>query len=608
MCGIVGYVGEKDSTNILVGGLKKLEYRGYDSAGLAIMTGSKISLTREVGNLSHLEGAIAKDFPHGKLGIGHTRWATHGRPTKENAHPHTDCKGRISMVHNGIIENFIDLKEGLIERGHVFKSETDTEVIPHLIEELYDGDLYEAVRLAIKKLEGSFAIAVICEDHPGEIIIARKDSPLIVGLGSGEYFIASDIPAVLSHTKDIYIIGDHEMAKVTKGAITVTDFEASPIEKEIMKVAWDEKAAERGGFEDFMLKEIFEQPGAIKETLRGKLKASSGISLDDLDLSKKELAGFNKVVILACGTSYHAGLIAKKAIEKWVKIPVEVDISSEFRYSDPFLDNGALVIAITQSGETADTLAGIREARRKGAKVIGVTNVLGSTITREADSSLYTHAGPEIGVAATKTFVCQIAVLFALALYMAEARGALSLDEILSIQAEMEKIPVWVEEILGDKGHVEEVAKKFASCDDFLFLGRGVGLPVALEGALKLKEISYIHAEGYAAGEMKHGPIALIDEGVPVVVVATVSEVYEKTLGNVQEVKARGAEVIAIASKGNDEVKKVVDHVFYVPEASEIISAILGVIPLQLLSYYIAKARGCNVDQPRNLAKSVTVE
>ncbi len=608
MCGIVGYVGDKDSAEILVSGLKRLEYRGYDSAGLAILAGGDISLVREVGNLSNLKRALDGNCPVGSLGIGHTRWATHGRPTQENAHPHLDCTGKISVVHNGIIENFIDLKEGLIARGHTFKSETDTEVIPHLIEELYQGDLYEAVKGAIKKLEGSFAIAAISKENPGEIIIARKDSPLIVGLGSGEYFVASDIPAVLSYTKDIYIIGDHEMAKVTKDSVTVTDFEGGPVEKEVMKVTWDEEAAEKGGFEDFMLKEIFEQPKAIKETLRGKLRASGGVTLEDLDFSREEIALFNKIVILACGTSYHAGLIAKKAIEKWVGVPVEVDISSEFRYSDPFLDDAALVIAITQSGETADTLASVREAKRKGAKVIGVTNVLGSTITREADASLYTHAGPEIGVAATKTFVCQIALLFAFALYMAEARGTLEIGEIQTIQAELEKIPGWIEEILEEKEVVEAVSKAVSSCEDFLFLGRGVGLPVALEGALKLKEISYIHAEGYAAGEMKHGPIALIDEGVPVVVVVTASQTHEKILANVQEVKARGAKVIGIASNGDDEAEKVIDHVLYVPSASEIVSAILAVIPLQLLSYYIAKIRGCNVDQPRNLAKSVTVE
>lgn len=608
MCGIVGYVGDKDSAEILLGGLKRLEYRGYDSAGLAVMNDGNITFLREVGNLSHLEKALAQSPLLGSIGIGHTRWATHGRPTQENAHPHTDCKGDITLVHNGIIENFINLKEGLIKRGHVFKSETDTEVIPHLIEEEYQGDLFEAVRLAIKNLEGSFAIAVMAKDHPGKIVIARKDSPLIIGLGSGEYFVASDIPAVLRHTKEIYIIGDNEMGLVTKEALTITDFAGSPVQKEVMTVAWDEEAAEKGGFDDFMLKEIFEQPGAIKETLRGKLKTTGGVVLEDLSFSDDDFAGFNKVVILACGTSYHTGLIAKKAIEKWVRIPVEVDISSEFRYSDPFLDSTALVIAITQSGETADTLAGVREAKRKGATVIGVTNVLGSTITREADSTLFTHAGPEIGVAATKTFVCQIAVLFAFALHMAEARAGLTRQEILSIQAELENIPAFIEQILDDLGEIKEVAKTFADCEDFLFLGRGVGLAVALEGALKLKEISYIHAEGYAAGEMKHGPIALIDEGVPVVVVATASDVYEKILANVQEVKARGAKVIGVVSKGDEEAKKVIDHLFYVPQASEIVSAILAVIPLQLLSYYIAKVRGCNVDQPRNLAKSVTVE
>ncbi|MDO8886024.1 glutamine--fructose-6-phosphate transaminase (isomerizing) [Candidatus Oleimmundimicrobium sp.] len=608
MCGIVGYIGSKNSVPILIEGLKKLEYRGYDSAGIAFFDNGKINIMREVGNLSHLEAAVNKDKPCGSLGIGHTRWATHGRPTKENAHPHEDCKNKIFLVHNGIIENFLDIKKQLTEKGHIFHSETDTEVIVHLIEEHYKKDLFEAVQKAVKKLEGSFAIAVICQDHPNLIVVARKDSPLIIGVGNNEYFVASDIPAVLNHTKNIFILEDYEMAKVTPEGVYMATFDGKEIKKEIFKVKWDEEAAEKGGFEDFMLKEIFEQPKAIRETTRDKLNKTGEIFFDDLQFNKEELLKINKVVIIACGTSYHAGLVGKAAIEHWAKIPVEVDISSEFRYSDLILNENTLVIAITQSGETADTLAGVREAKSKKAKVIGITNVLGSTITREADGVVYTHAGPEIGVAATKTLVSQMVALYIFALYLARIHKCLDEKEASAIIKDILLLPDKVEEILSGNGKIKEVAENYADCADFLFLGRGVGLPVALEGALKLKEISYIHAEGYAAGEMKHGPIALIDDGVPVVVVATKSKVYEKILGNIQEVKARGADIIAVASRGDGEIKKVVDHVFYVAEAPEIISAILAVVPLQLLAYHMAKVRGCNVDQPRNLAKSVTVE
>ncbi len=608
MCGIVGYIGSKNSVPILIDGLKKLEYRGYDSAGLAILSDGKIDIVREVGNLSHLENALNKNELCGNLGIGHTRWATHGRPTKENAHPHADCKNNISVVHNGIIENFLNLKEQLMERGHVFHSETDTEVIVHLIEEYYEGDLLAAVQNAAKKLEGSFAVAAICRDHPDLIVVARKDSPLIIGIGNGEYFVASDIPAVLKHTKNIFILEDYEMAKITPEGICIVTFDGEEVKKDIFKVEWDGEAAEKGGFEDFMLKEIYEQPKAIKETMRDKFSKEDEIIFEKLQLSEEDIRNINKVVIIACGTSYHAGLVGKEAIEHWAKIPVEVDISSEFRYSDPILNENTLVVAITQSGETADTLAGVKEAKNKGAKVIGITNVLGSTITREADGIIYTHAGPEIGVAATKTLVCQMVALYIFALYLAKIRKYLNTEETSAIAKDILMLPDKVEEILSGNGKIKESAENYANCTDFLFLGRGIGLPVALEGALKLKEISYIHAEGYAAGEMKHGPIALIDDGVPVVVVATKSKVYEKILGNIQEVKARGADVVAVASCGDDEIEKVADYVFYLPETPEIISAVLAVVPLQLFAYHMAKERGCNVDQPRNLAKSVTVE
>ncbi|HDP70090.1 MAG TPA: glutamine--fructose-6-phosphate transaminase (isomerizing) [Actinobacteria bacterium] len=608
MCGIVGYVGNKNSVPILLDGLKKLEYRGYDSAGLAVPGNGMVEIVKEVGNLSHLEDAVSNNRINGNLGIGHTRWATHGRPTQANAHPHNDCKNKISVVHNGIIENFIELKEALIGRGHTFHSETDTEVIPHLIEECYDGDLFEAVQSAIKDLEGSFAIAVICQDNPDLIVVARKDSPLIIGIGDREYFVASDIPAVLNYTKDIFILQDCEMAKITSKGISITTFEGEEVNKDIFKVKWDDEAAEKGGYEDFMLKEIYEQPKAIRETLRDKFGKDGEIIFEEVPFGKEKACELNKVVIIACGTSYHAGLVGKQAIEQWAKVPVEVDISSEFRYSNPILNENDLVITITQSGETADTLAGVREAKNRGATVIGVTNVLGSTITREADGMIYTHAGPEIGVAATKTLVSQMAVLYVFALYLAKCRGTLSDEEIAAIACDIQKLPDQVEEILSANGKIKDVANKYANCADFLYLGRGIGLPVALEGALKLKEISYIHAEGYAAGEMKHGPIALLDEGVPVVAIATKSKVHEKILGNIQEVRARGADVIAVSTFGDKEIEKVADHTFYVTETMETLSAILAVIPLQLLAYYMAKARGCNVDQPRNLAKSVTVE
>jgi len=608
MCGIVGYVGDKNSVPILMGGLKKLEYRGYDSAGLAVFNNGKIEVIREVGNLAHLEKAVAKKEPYGNLGIGHTRWATHGRPTKENAHPHTDCKNGISIVHNGIIENFLELKKNLTGKGHIFRSETDTEVIAHLIEKHYDGDLFKAVQYAVDELEGSFALAAISRDFPDLIVVARKDSPLVIGLGDNEYFVASDIPAVLSHTKNIFILENHEMAKITPRGVWVTNFEGKEVKKDILKVKWSEEAAEKGGYEDFMLKEIYEQPKAIKETMRDKFDRNGQMLFEGMQLGEEDVCKLKKVVIIACGTSYHAGLVAKQAIEHWAKIPVEVDISSEFRYCDPILDENTLAIAITQSGETADTLAGVREAKSKGARVIGITNVLGSTITREADGVVYTHAGPEIGVAATKTLVSQMVALYIFALYLARARNTLSDKKISAITEEIKNLPDQVEKILSGNGVIKKAAKKYANCTNFLFLGRGIGLPVALEGALKLKEISYIHAEGYAAGEMKHGPIALIDDGVPAVVVATKSKVHEKILGNIQEVKARGADIIAVSSFGDTEIEKVVDYVFYIPETTEILSAILAVVPLQLFAYYMAKTRGCNVDQPKNLAKSVTVE
>lgn len=607
MCGIVGYIGQQDTISMLINGLKRLEYRGYDSAGIAIIN-SEVSVVRRLGKLRELETALLEDMPASLIGIGHTRWATHGKPSEENAHPHRDCTGNIAVVHNGIIENYISLKEDLQSRGHTFTSETDTEVIAHLIEEKYDGNLLEAVKAAIKELKGSFAIAVIGKGEPDKIIAARKDSPLILGVGQGENFIASDIPAVLGSTREIILLDNDELAEVTCDSIRVYDAQDMVVEREVFTVQWDCEAAEKCGYEDFMLKEIHEQPVAVRETLRSRFQ-DNGIVFENIsNLTDEAIKAVKKIFIVACGTSYHAGLVGKNTIENWVRVPVEVDIASEFRYRNPIIDKDTLVITISQSGETADTLASMREAQAMGAKVIAISNVVGSTITREADGTIYTHAGPEIGVAATKTLVSQIAAIYALGLYLAQVRGTMSQTEISGIIAELKDLPDKIAKVLEDVSNIEECANKFADCRSFLFLGRGIGVPVAMEGALKLKEISYIHAEGYAAGEMKHGPIALLERDVPVVVVATKSHTYEKVISNIQEVKARDSYVIAVATEGDDEIKQHADYVLYVPETPEFLSAIPAVVPLQLLSYYIAKIRGCDVDQPRNLAKSVTVE
>lgn len=610
MCGIVGYIGEKDSVPILIEGLKRLEYRGYDSAGLAVLSGDKndIVIIKEQGRLDKLEKTVRANSFQGKTGIGHTRWATHGKPSKENAHPHLDCKGKIALVHNGIIENFFTLREDLKKQGHIFKSQTDTEVLIHLIEENFNGSLTETVRKALRCLDGSFAVAVICSDDPDLIVAAKKDSPLVIGLGEGEYFVASDIPALLEHTKDVLIMKDNEIAEIDRNGVRITTIDNKPVEREIFKVKWNVEAAEKSGYPDFMLKEIYEQPVAVHETILGKFRENNEIVLNELALSEKEINNFNKVFIIACGTSFHAGLVARQLIEKWARLAVEIDIASEFRYRDPVLDDKTLVIAITQSGETSDTIAAVREAKKKNGRVIAVTNVVGSSITREADGVIYTHAGPEIGVAATKTLVSQIVALYILALCLAQIRKQIDFSTANKIIDEIKCLPDKIKEVLSIAPYVKECSKRFVDCADFLFLGRGVGYPVALEGALKLKEISYIHAEGYAAGEMKHGPIALLDKNVPVVVVANNSSVYDKIINNILEAKARDATIIAVATSGDEEIKQFVDYVFYVPEVSELLSSIITIIPLQLFAYYIAKERGCDVDQPRNLAKSVTVE
>jgi glucosamine--fructose-6-phosphate aminotransferase (isomerizing) len=608
MCGIVGYVGPRQASDVLLGGLARLEYRGYDSAGVAVLADNEIQVKRRVGKLVNLRDALGKVPVSGSVGIGHTRWATHGRPSEENAHPHVDCTGRIAVVHNGIIENYMELREELAQAGHILRSETDTETVAHLVEAYYEGDLREAVSRAIKRLEGAYALGVVHADHPETVVAARKDSPLIIGIGEGENIVASDIPAVLEYTREVLALADGQVAVVTAGAVHVTDLDGVPVEPEMMHVEWDLEAAEKCGFEDFMLKEIHEQPTAIRETLRGRMGADGAIQLSELDMTPEQVTAVGRVFILACGTSYHAGIVAKTLIETWARIPVEVQVSSEFRYSDPIVDDGTLVVAITQSGETADTLAGVREARDRGAKVIAITNVVGSRVTRESDGVIYTHAGPEIGVAATKTFTAQIAALTVLALKLAQAKGALSQERIGSLWEELSHVPDIVEALLVDLQAIDECAAAYKDVYSTLFLGRGVGVAVAMEGALKLKEISYIHAEAYAAGEMKHGPIALITQDVPVVVVATQGHTYEKVVSNIQEVRARGAEVIAVATHGDDEIARHAEHVLYIPATSEVLSAIPATIPMQVLAYRIAKLRGCNVDQPRNLAKSVTVE
>jgi len=609
MCGIVGYVGPLRATDVLLGGLARLEYRGYDSAGVAVTADGGLAIVRRVGRLANLAEALGSHPLASNVGIGHTRWATHGRPNEENAHPHADCGQRLAVVHNGIIENYADLREELAAAGHILRSETDTEAIAHLIESYYTGDLAAAVRKTLSRLDGSYALAVVHADHPDTIVAARKDSPLIIGLGADQNIVASDIPAVLEYTRRVLVLHDGEIAVVTGDDVVVTDASGSVVsEAEIIDVQWDLEAAEKGGYEDFMLKEIHEQPHALRETLRGRMGDGGEIQLSELEMSPEQVGSVDRVLVIGCGTSYHAGLVGKSLIERWARIPVEVDFSSEFRYRDAIIDDDTLVVAITQSGETADTLAGVREARDRGAKVIAITNVVGSRVTRESDGVIYTHAGPEIGVAATKTFTAQIAALTVLALKLAQASGALSQDRVLALWDELMTIPDVVEAELANPEPPTGCADMFATAPSSLFLGRGMGVPVAMEGALKLKEISYIHAEAYASGEMKHGPIALITEDMPIVVVATQGPTYEKVVSNIQEVRARGARVIAVATAGDDEIRRHADCVLYVPRVSDALSAIPASIPLQLLAYHIAKGRGCDVDQPRNLAKSVTVE
>lgn len=609
MCGIVGYIGSRPVVPILVEGLKKLEYRGYDSAGVAVFSQGAISTTKSLGKLAVLEEKLTGNAPEGTIGIGHTRWATHGRPSDENSHPHRDCTGKITVVHNGIIENFQRLKEALIEKGHKFISQTDTEVVAHLLEENFDGDVVSTVRKVVTMLEGSYALGVLTEYEPDKLVAVRKDSPLIVGLGDHEYFIASDIPAVLNHTRKTYILNDGEMAILTREGVTVTDLVGNVIEKEVHEVTWDAEEAEKSGYEHFMLKEIFEQPKALRETLAGRLSDdNSKVILDEIKLTPEEIKDIDKVVIVACGTAFHAGMVGKYVIEDVARISVEVDIASEFRYRNPIVTDRTLAVVISQSGETADTLAALREAKKRGAKVVGITNVVGSSVAREADHVIYTWAGPEIAVASTKAYTTQLLGMFLLALYLGQVRGTIGAEQLKEIIAEMRELYPKVQTILDNMDSVKKYVDKYANVEDVFFLGRSADYAVALEGSLKLKEISYIHAEAYAAGELKHGTLALIVEGILVVALATQMDVFDKMVSNVVEVKARDASVLGVTFEGETELAKVVDDVIYIPKTHKLLSPVLTVIPLQLLAYYIAVARGCDVDKPRNLAKSVTVE
>ncbi|MDQ6664785.1 MAG: glutamine--fructose-6-phosphate transaminase (isomerizing) [Acidobacteriota bacterium] len=617
MCGIVGYVGARKAVPIILEGLKRLEYRGYDSAGIAVYCDDNtLGIRRAPGKLRNLEEAIRMQPLDGAYGIGHTRWATHGRPTEENAHPHRDCTGDIVVVHNGIVENYLSLKDELQHEGHIFKTETDTEVIAHLVERYFKGNLEEAVCETIKQLTGVFALAVLSRADPNKIVAARMGPPVVIGLGDGEYFVASDVPAILSHTRDMFFLADGDMAVLTPAGVTLSDFNGRPVNRQVQHILWDPIMAEKGGYKHFMLKEIYEQPRAIRDTTLGRVGQESGrIFLDEMDISPKQFREFRQVKIVACGTSWHAALAGKFMIEKLARVPVEVDYGSEFRYRDPIVTKDELTVVISQSGETADTLAAQREAKQKGSKTLAICNVVGSMITRESSGSIYTHAGPEIGVASTKAFTCQLTALFILAMYLGQSRGALDEKASRALVHDLLMIPGKLETVLSRDNLYEELGRKLFRSTDFLFLGRGVHFPIALEGALKLKEISYIHAEGYPAGEMKHGPNALIDEKLPVVVLAARDPssdeskiLYDKTVSNIQEVKAREGIVVAVVTEGDTEASRAADHVIEIPASSELLLPILEIVPLQLLAYHIAVRLGCDVDQPRNLAKSVTVE
>lgn len=605
MCGIMGYIGSNNAVPIIIDGLSKLEYRGYDSAGIAIYKDGQLQITKKKGRLAEMVEALG-EIPVSQLGIGHTRWATHGIPSDTNAHPHTDCSGRIALVHNGIIENYAVLRKDLILEGHDFISETDTEVMVHLIEKYYEGSLEDAVRKALGYVSGSFAIVAICADEPDKIVAAKKASPMIVGLGEGENFLASDIPAIIGKTKKVYIIEDDEFVVIRSDSVAITDFSGKPVKKEIFEVTWDVEAAEKSGYEHFMLKEIHEQPRALKETLRGIVKDNtvdlSELGIDDI------FAGVKKIYIVACGTAYHAGLVGRDIIEKLARIPVETDIASEFRYRDILWQPDSVLIVISQSGETADTLAVLREAQRHGIKVLAITNVVGSSVARESDRVIYTHAGPEIAVASTKAYSTQLLVMYLLGLYLARIRETCSNSEISALTADISNVDKLVEKVLTQQDKIKKLAEKYQGVQDTFFLGRGFDYAVAMEGALKLKEISYVHAEAYAAGELKHGPLALIVTGVPVLALITQDNLVEKTMSNIKEVKARGAVVVAICKENLQEACQECDEQILLPEVNQLLAPMVSVVPLQIFSYYMAIFRGADVDKPRNLAKSVTVE
>ncbi|CZR95352.1 MULTISPECIES: glutamine--fructose-6-phosphate transaminase (isomerizing) [unclassified Clostridioides] len=610
MCGIVGYLGSRKAAEVIVEGLSKLEYRGYDSAGVAVnnSNGEELDIRKFKGRLSVLAEDLEKNPIDGNLGIGHTRWATHGEPSDVNSHPHFNQAKTIAVVHNGIIENYMEIKEELISEGVKFESQTDTEVIAHLVDKYYEGNLLDAVYKTISKLRGAYALGVICKEHGNELVAVRKDSPLVVGVGEGENFIASDIPALLKYTRDVYFLENGEIVHLKDENVTVYDSNRNLVEKEVFHVTWDVEAASKGGYDYFMSKEIHEQPTGVRETLERRLDDNGSIVLDSINISKEDLDKINKVYIVACGTAYNAGLLGKYAIEKFVNIPVITDIASEFRYSDPFVDENSLVILVSQSGETADTLAVLRDSKAKGARILSITNVVGSSIARESDDVFYTWAGPEVAVASTKAYTTQITSLYMIALDFAIKKGTINREFYDSMISKMKEIPSKIQEILDNEEYIKEIAKTVVSSDHAFYLGRGIDYSLAMEGSLKLKEISYIHAEAFAAGELKHGTIALIEKGTPVIAIATQEKLFEKMVSNMEEVRARGAYVVAIAQSHNKDVEKAADRIIYIPNSDDILSPILAVVPMQLLAYHVSVLRGCDVDKPRNLAKSVTVE
>ena len=608
MCGIVGYLGKRQATEVLIDGLSKLEYRGYDSAGVAVNTGNELAIRKFKGRLAILAEDLQKDPIDGHLGIGHTRWATHGEPSDVNSHPHFNMDRTIAVVHNGIIENYLELRAELEAEGVKFLSQTDTEIAAHMVSKYYEGNLLDAVYKATSRFRGAYALGVVCADNANELVAVRKDSPLVVGLGEDENMIASDIPAILKYTRNVYFLENGEFVHILGDKVTVLNENKEVVEKEVSEITWDVEAASKGGFDSFMAKEIYEQPKGVEDTLMRRLDENGRIKLDDIKITKEDLDKINKVYIVACGTAYHAGLVGKYAIEKFAKIPVIADIASEFRYSDPFVDENTLIIIVSQSGETADTLAALRDAKAKGARVLSITNVVGSSIARESDDIFYTWAGPEIAVASTKAYTTQLMAFYMIALNLAMTKGTITEEEYFKMIDILKEMPSKVEKVLECDKLVEEIAAEIKDKNDIFYLGRGLDYALAMEGSLKIKEISYMHAEAFAAGELKHGTIALIEEGTPVIAIATQEALFEKMVSNMQEVKARGAKVIAIVEEHNEEVEKSADRVIYIPEVEDMFASITSVVPMQLLSYHVAKMRGCDIDKPRNLAKSVTVE